>query len=895
MDLQSFIKKRNNISTISTSGSGSLLDFMKRGGKPLSPTTQPTTTYGGIGDFAKELPSSGLTVLRWIGKQLMKPVGTVAKTSEAIGLATAGEFSGIKKLPVDITNIIGGKKEYSFTQLWTERLPNHPIAANIIGLVSDIAADPTNFVGGGTSKLLSLGEKGLQKVPLIGKVKPLFSTKTGVKSFDVLLDTYRSLGEYRKADIIEKAVTIQKDLSKLPKGDIIKVSDYLEKGIKSTPEVNVLGQKLQNTYKAFKGLEKELGIKGGELAQYAPHFKPQESLVNKLKNFIPSSKEWSTKLGGSEGGRTILKFVSEKGDEVIGTAEKLKLKPIISGYKTKTGKIVDSFLPGTTKVISGYKDTAGKIFKASQASISEISEAFGKKFFEENPAIQLAQRGLTHTKAVTSKEFFNAAKVFAIKNGVEVTAPELKGIKFAPEIASKIDAYYKGIQPEELKVFVKGFDAIQNWWKGQVLIAPSYHIRNMVGNIWNNFLAGVKNPIDYIQAGMLQSGKGKNLKIAGMSADELITLMKKRGVINQGWYSADIPTAIESGIKNTWQKGINPLSQQNYAFKTNKAIGSAFENNARIAHFISKLKSGSSIDDAVMSVKKYLFDYTDLTNTEKNILKRVIPFYTWTRKNIPLQLENLIRQPEKYAGLEKGVRAIENISMGNNSTANEKYLSDYIKSNTAMRVGYDKNSKTYYYFLLGNWLPAYQAFDFLSNPIENLYNMITPVIKTPLDVLTNQSFFKDSMGSRELIENYPGETTNFLGFNISKKAATVLRNIRILNEIDKLNPGQIFGGKKGEPSIFKGVPSVNVPGLGIISPSKYKYSKTQPTVGSKTGALLTGKLQEYNVQEAKGFYDKDTQDKIKQIKTEIRKASQKGDNNRIKILKEQLNKFIKIR
>jgi hypothetical protein len=386
-------------------------------------------------------------------------------------------------------------------------------------------------------------------------------------------------------------------------------------------------------------------------------------------------------------------------------------------------------------------------------------------------------------------------------------------------------------------------------------------------------------------------GKGKNILINGKTGDEWLKIAKKRGVVNQGWYAADIPQAVESGIKASWEQGINQLSQQNYAFRLNKAVGSAIENNARFAHFLDKIKNGSTVDEAVMSVKKYLFDYEDLTSFEKNVMKRVFPFYTWTRKNIPLQLENLIKQPGKYAGMEKVIRAIESLSMRDTEPANEKYLSDYIKNNTAMRVGYNEKTKTYNYFLLGMWLPSYQAMDFLAQPKENIVAMVTPLLKTPMEVWANKSeFFRNSLGDSSLIEKYEGDTVNYLGYSMPAKVATVIRNIRLLNELDKLNPGKIFGGVKGEPSKMPRIGNLAIP-----STKRYSSPSLEPSAGERVASTFLGKYQQYNEPLSAYYYNKDTQNKITEIETAIKDAQKNGEKERVKILVEKLKKFQKER
>jgi len=86
------------------------------------------------------------------------------------------------------------------------------------------------------------------------------------------------------------------------------------------------------------------------------------------------------------------------------------------------------------------------------------------------------------------------------------------------------------------------------------------------------------------------------------------------------------------------------------------------ESWSKITHVIAKLRAGHSIEEAIMSAKAYLFDYGDLTPIERVYLKRMVPFYTWTRKNIPLQIKSLIQKPSKVATLEHVRHAISNSS-----------------------------------------------------------------------------------------------------------------------------------------------------------------------------------------------------------------------------------------
>jgi hypothetical protein len=234
---------------------------------------------------------------------------------------------------------------------------------------------------------------------------------------------------------------------------------------------------------------------------------------------------------------------------------------------------------------------------------------------------------------------------------------------------------------------------------------------------------------------------------------KIIDEMKRVGVINEGWYAKDIAEEMISRVKGigNWKQGINPLSMQNYGFKTNRAIGSAVENNARIAHYLDQISKGKTIEEASESVKKFLFDYGDLTPIEKNILKRAMPFYTWTRKNIPLQLGELISQPAKFAVPNKIINEIES----GVEKPNEKFMNDYLKNNVPIRLRKNDKGETEY-FMLGQWLPYASMVDFLSQPFENILGMVTPFVKNPIEFTTNTSlYFKNTMGDRSKIEDYP--------------------------------------------------------------------------------------------------------------------------------------------
>ena len=79
------------------------------------------------------------------------------------------------------------------------------------------------------------------------------------------------------------------------------------------------------------------------------------------------------------------------------------------------------------------------------------------------------------------------------------------------------------------------------------------------------------------------------------------------------------------------------------------------ENYVRLAAFISGARSYGLTDGGQAAnwlVKGLHFDYQDLSDFERQVMKNILPFYVWTRRNVPLQFSALFNQPGKFNKLQ---------------------------------------------------------------------------------------------------------------------------------------------------------------------------------------------------------------------------------------------------
>jgi hypothetical protein len=181
--------------------------------------------------------------------------------------------------------------------------------------------------------------------------------------------------------------------------------------------------------------------------------------------------------------------------------------------------------------------------------------------------------------------------------------------------------------------------------------------------------------------------------------------------------------------------------------------------------------------EAANSVKHYLFDYSDITSFEREVMRRLFPFYTWTRKNIPLQLEHLWKQPEKFAPLAIPMRMRDNEDL-----IRLKYARPDIYERLPLE--FQRTVDTVTYVPLEGLIPAGDLSK-LIRPQELLFELLSPYIRAPVELYMNKSMFFQSE-----LQKYPQETQEVwrmsMPVHIKYLLTTMLPQARLVSEIDKL-------------------------------------------------------------------------------------------------------------
>lgn len=592
------------------------------------------------------------------------------------------------------------------------------------------------------------------------------------------------LSKIKSADALNEIINIAR-ANNLTASEAEIITDLIEKGLPSSDP------RLENARKLFSNVmgrnlaeEQKVGIKIGELKNYVAHM-----LVDVKK---PDFKFKPTK------GRTI-------------------------------GKVVEDGV-----------ETIGKGKNAGRATISEINEAFGENYFDKNIINTAAIRSVASARMVAKQEFINGVKAFgadaatAPSGYLEVTTKGLDGIKFHPAVAEQIEKFSKSFFSDEAtRGLMASFDKIQGLWKASVTsIFPAFHGRNAISNVFLNYLdigKAALSPAKHVlstnmiytnnRANKLEKIIMKGGDAAANAKKDLKELMSKpyltddfgrkwtfgelrkeikerRVAFNDEFTGAlDVRETVKeklrgkvSGVRSTvgqkLQK-VNPLSQQNYLFEGGRATGNAIEQQARVLNFLTNLEKTGDVLTSADRTKQFLFDYTNLSDFEKNVMRRLIPFYTFMRKNLELQVTQSLKQPGKLATQAKIFTNISKVASGGSLTEEEiQNLPSYLQDGLGIVWSRDGDKV--------------QIINTIGTPIESIFTSLkdnallgslSPVFAVPLQAAIGRHFFFEKniedVNDATAFKSAPQFIKDYIGFTVRKNQDGTDRYIA-------LNPTRLF-------------------------------------------------------------------------------------------------------
>lgn len=355
--------------------------------------------------------------------------------------------------------------------------------------------------------------------------------------------------------------------------------------------------------------------------------------------------------------------------------------------------------------------------KAVKAQSKVLLDAAKKKSQRTQKLAEIAERELQGA-SVEYQEAVNELNTLTArtKSGRAPTLAALVGIEDSNNLTGMATLRLPGFEEfrmpafmaEEFEGAMKGFPKLEgphlafrkfnNWWKQYATwLVPGFHIRNLQGAFFNNWLGGV-GLRDYITSSRIrfaerELAKGKPAKwakaLVRKTDPELMASLRyaepsgyMNGVLLDDLTYSDL-AQMTAGLNLTASNGRvfaeAQLSAEAQAVRASKAAkgkrgaisripdpykklmrgtGTMTENVFRTAAFVRGMREGRSVMESRAYTMMRHGDYEDLTDTEYMWVRDLIPFYKWMRTNTPFQIHQLLESPGKLLAVQKGQQAV---------------------------------------------------------------------------------------------------------------------------------------------------------------------------------------------------------------------------------------------
>lgn len=466
----------------------------------------------------------------------------------------------------------------------------------------------------------------------------------------------------------------------------------------------------------------------------------------------------------------------------------------------KDSKTLDTVLVDAT--FGNYKELKNldkQISKATKAGDTALAEKLNLQKVDKlnNSNMKI----LTNADSTIPRGFrqLNSDEVRTLSNKLSKMSSEL-GLKEMEDVSKYIKAnggklainndvlrlVEIGTDQKQAKGLVRLYDQYLNFFKRNKVLSPSFQINNLLGNSSNMYLAGISptKQAELFPEALNIMNKSDDLMRKAANGIELTSKEQKmldiwNGFINAGFGDpktlpsaqlADMPDSLKKYFTGEKEfKNVKDFLVDGLPYLNNK-MNESMDTMARLVTFMEGSRNKKFLDklgvsNAGEAVRKVLFDPTDMTDFERNVMKRIMPFYTFTKKNLAFQFNNLSKNASQYSKLIRGYDRLLDAATDNNS----ENVSDWLKDNLYIPI--PSIGKDGSYKVIRGALPFGNLIDTLENPMSSFVNLSSPAIRMPIELANNMNSFT----GRE-IEKFPGQmSTNIPG--MTKKQEYLLGNL----------------------------------------------------------------------------------------------------------------------
>jgi len=345
-----------------------------------------------------------------------------------------------------------------------------------------------------------------------------------------------------------------------------------------------------------------------------------------------------------------------------------------------------------------------------------------------------------------------------------------------------------------------------NFFKAWALATPGFHVRNSITNGYMLIAAG-GNPV-YLSEGMQEFNALRKFMMQNKPVGEYLNTIgdiAKRKRVSDA-YKAMIGSGVgqsQEFLFDTAGKATNnPITRQS------RRAGVWIEGHSRFMLAYDGLMQGLDVPAATARVRKFLFDYEDMSKLD-SYMRQIIPFWTWTSRNVPLTITNIYMNPRPYQIYQSFKRNVQDEEKTKSLPLYMREAGGFALPGTNLAASPE----------LGfNRLQA--DVSMMSDPLRVAAN-VNPLLRVPVETaLAGKSFFRNREFQKTPIpvEGPVGTLASLLGTPVGmgqsvggqryvdEKLLYGLSNmIPTLNQVERFVPSQEYYKQRGSMNPWLGI------------------------------------------------------------------------------------------
>lgn len=382
----------------------------------------------------------------------------------------------------------------------------------------------------------------------------------------------------------------------------------------------------------------------------------------------------------------------------------------------------DNVTAATKKATALYSRAKAEYLKATHsASLAKQDAAIVKLVKGLDPAdLHLASDiDLGFSRPGMQAGMTDAVRVF--DEGFVQLSEYFPNIQVRKEVADIYQNIHRMSDPVFARELQKHLGKYTQFFKAYATLSPGFHLRNALSNTFMAIASGAN--VFRLKQGLKYSSSMLEHMRSGKSFESwVLTLPANEQVVMRGTLEA--AAASGGGLIDDFLSELPPPGT-----KHAKQLGRWIEHHSRFMLAYDGVAGGFTPQQAAERVKRFLIDYQDISSLDAT-MRQIVPFWMWTSRNLPLQLQNMWLNPRAYQIYNSIKRNLQDDEEGD-------VVPQWMREMGAFKLPFGDN--LYATPDLG-FNRIQQQVNELGDPSKFIAN-VNPALRVPLEAIAGKQFF----------------------------------------------------------------------------------------------------------------------------------------------------------